>query len=178
MNFNPIHIGVAGLIALALVVSLAAGAGYFKGQHDTYKEARDEVENYRDQAREALKEAENKIAEKEKVHEKEVSDLRASYVGELAASRADDRATIAALRDGNKRLLTQVQSSGNSCPKGNGAAAAPAGANGTTTAELAPEVAASLYSIAVDGDAAIMQLTYLQEWAKKAVKLCGKGVPK
>lgn len=165
-------------LGLILAGAAVASAGYGLGRLHESRSAAKELNQYKEEVRERereqarlLAEADDKNREQEKAHEQRVSDLRAEFAQQQADAQARDARTIADLRSGNQRMRLQVTScsSAQADPSGT----APGGADGTGDAELAPAVAAALWSIAADGDRAIRKLTALQDWARSAVLLCG-----
>ena len=161
-----------------LAVALIALAGYGFGKADATAEAAEAMDKYKEEVRarereqeRLLAEANDKNREQEKAHEQRVADLRAEFAQQQADARARDERTIADLRSGNQRLRLQVSSCGAAPTDSPGGPAA--GADGTRTAELAPETSAALWGIAADGDRAIRKLTALQDWARSAETLCG-----
>lgn len=154
------------LLGVLLLAAVALG-GYM---HGTGKAAGKAAEREH-QLLTQLNESNEKNREQEKAHEQRVADLRAEFVRSNAEARERDARTVADLRTGNQRLRLQVTACSATAPDTPGGPAA--GADGTRTAELAPETAAALWSIAADGDRAIRKLGALQDWAKSAVTLCG-----
>ena len=166
------------LLAVALIALAGYGYGYGSGKADATADAAKAMDKYKEEVRDRereqerlLTEANDKNRDLENQHEREVADLRASFAQQQADAKARDDRRIADLRAGNDRLRLQVASC--SAPQPGSSGAAPGGADGAGTAELAPETAATLWGIAGDGDRAIRKLTALQEWARSAVKLCG-----
>lgn len=106
-------------------------------------------------------------------HEKHVADLRAEFATAQAKEKADDEKTVGDLRSGIKRLRLQVAACSPTNP--GEADLAPIRIDGAGTAELSPETAATLWTIAADGDRCARKLTALQEWARSAVQLCSGG---
>ncbi len=154
------------LLGVLLLAAVALG-GYM---HGTGKAAGKAAEREH-QLLTQLNESNEKNREQEKAHEQRVADLRAEFARSNAEARERDARTVADLRAGNQRLRLQVTTCGTTAPDLPGGPAA--GADGTRTAELAPETAAALWSIAADGDRAIRKLGALQDWARSAVTLCG-----
>lgn len=154
------------LLGVLLLAAVALG-GYLYGTGKTAEKAAERERTLLSQ----LTEANEKNREQEKAHEQRVADLRAEFAHSNAEARERDARTVADLRAGNQRLRLQVTSCRAAEPDTPGGPAA--GADGTRTAELAPETAAALWSIAADGDRAIRKLNALQDWARSAVTLCG-----
>lgn len=166
------------LLGLVLAGAAIASAGYGFGRFHESRSAAKELNQYKEEVRERereqarlLAEADDKNREQEKTHEQRVSDLRAEFAQQQADAQARDARTIAYLRSGAQQLRLQVTSC--STAQANSSGTASGGADGAGGAELAPEVAAALWSIAADGDRAIRKLTTLQGWARSAVQLCG-----
>jgi hypothetical protein len=162
---------------LVLAAGLLALAGYGFGRAHEARVAAERMDEYKEEVRAREREQERLLAEanernrqQEIEHEQRVADLRAEFAQQQADARARDERTIADLRSGNQRLRIQVASCSSAQPGSPGAA--PGGADGAGTAELAPETSAALWSIAADGDRAIRKLTALQTWARSAVQLC------
>lgn len=162
----------AALAAAAVVVGgVLFGAGAIYGANEaTVSCLEDERERERDHQRE-LTAANERTRAKEREHEQVVSELRRAFAQESEAQAARDAAVAASLRDGNRRLRLQVAAA--RCPTPEAGAVAPAaGADEAPRAELAPEAASALFGITADGDAAIRQLTGLQDYAAKLYRDC------
>lgn len=167
-----------GLVLLGSSFGVGYGLGYGAGGVSATEKAAEEARELaaevakreKEQLR-LLNEANAANREQELAHERRISQLREEYAREDAEARAADARRIADLRAGNERLWLRVRQCGASGP--GDAGPAPGGADGEARAELAPETSAALWGIAADGDAAIRQLTRLQDWADSAVKLCG-----
>jgi len=168
-----------GIILVAAALALGSyGYGYGSGKANATAEAAQALDKYKEEVRarereqaRLLVEANEANAELERTHEQRISDLRASLARENAEAAARDASTIADLRDGTRRL--RLATANCSSAQAGNTDASPAGADGTGSAELAPETSAALWGIAGDGDRAIRKLTALQEWARSAVALCG-----
>ena len=150
-----------------LLLSAVALGGYLYGTGKAAEKAAERERTLLTQ----LTEANDKNREQEKAHEQRVADLRAEFARSNTEARERDARTVADLRAGNQRLRLQVTAC-SATPTDSPGGPAP-GVDGTRTAELAPETAAALWSIAADGDRAIRKLTALQDWARSAVTLCG-----
>lgn len=150
-----------------LLLSAVALGGYLYGTGKAAEKAAERERTLLTQ----LTEANEKNREQEKAHEQHVADLRAEFARSNAEARERDARTVADLRAGNQRLRLQVAAC-SAAPTESPGGPAP-GADGTRTAELAPETAATLWAIAADGDRAIRKLGALQDWARSAVTLCG-----
>ena len=168
--------GASAALAAAVLV------GYGAGRADATAKAAKVLDEYKEEVRERereqarlLAEANDENREQEKRHEQRVAELRAGFALEQADAAARDDRTIADLRSGNQRLRLQVANCGGSAQAGTPEPAS-AGADGAGGAELAPEAAAALWSIAGDGDRAIRKLTALQDWARSAVQLCSTEI--
>jgi hypothetical protein len=107
---------------------------------------------------------------KEAGHAKAVEQIRMDFTAAQATARADDARVSRDLADGSRRMRFKAARCSPSAPA---LGPTPGRADGAADAELAPEVAGSLYAIAADGDQAIRQLGALQAWARSAVALCG-----
>lgn len=168
-------------IAIAAVSAGIFGTGFGMGMAHESDAAAKKVQLVKDQAhakelaqQRALQAADDSYRKQERSYEQQVSTIRSQYEAQLAAQQAHDARTIADLRGGARRLRLAVSSCSRTAPSTGGKVAdsAAPGIAGTATAELAPETAATLWSIAAAGDRAIKQLTALQRWAEQAVKLC------
>lgn len=170
--------GVAALVVALALFGAGAGTGYAWGTDNSAKKVIKAEKALADYKADQLT-AVNKINEanraKELKHEQEVSGLRARLAAAEGKEQAVDATAVADLRSGADRLRLPVRTC--SAAVASAAESAAARAHEEASAELAPEVAATLYGIAADGDAAIRQLTGLQEWADSAVKLCGVPAP-
>ena len=102
--------------------------------------------------------------------DKRIEKLDAEYFKELTNARIENDKLRADLATGTKRVSVAVRS----CK----AATTASVDDATSTAELDPKVAADLAGIATDGDAAIRQLTALQEWTKTVTGSTTEGVTK
>jgi len=149
-------------VSLCLAVLVAYGAGERAGVVSQRVLDRSE-------AAAALAVADAKYRQAEVTYERNVSDLRRTFAAADATANAKDAASGAALRSGAVRLRFPLAAR---CPEAAGARSAAARVDAATRGELAPEVAAALFAIAADGDAAIRQLTALQAWSRSAVTLC------
>lgn len=148
-----------------------AGMKEVQGEFDKFK---DGVEKERAAAAKLLADANAKYRKLEQDNAAEVAQIRADLARQLAEQHAADTRAVADLRSGNDRLRFQVRS----CQAGPAQAdGAPGGVDGQAYAELAPETAATLYSIAADGDAAITEHNALIDWAHSAMKTCGVQTP-
>ncbi len=166
------------LLAVALIAIAGYGYGYGSGKASATADAAKAMDKYKEEVRarereqeRLLTEANDKNREQEKAHEQRVADLRAEFAQKQADAAARYARTIADLRAGSQRMRLQIASC--SAPQPGSSGAAPGGADGAGTAELAPETSAALWGIAADGYRAIRKLTALQEGARSAVKLCG-----
>lgn len=119
-----------------------------------------------------IREIEQQNRKTEIEHEKIVSELRVRFMAELVAARENDARRIADLRNGSRRLRLRVAKCSADAGANTGSAA---GDDGTRVAELTRETASALFTIAADGDRAIMRLTALQKWAREAYRLCGRN---
>lgn len=176
---TPSRLWLAGGVALAafLIASTGYGFGYGSGrakgakQLDAYKVEAHEREMDQEQA---LSAANERNREREATHERAISDLRAEYAATQADAKATDDRRIADLRAGTERLRLKVANC--RAAKPGTPATATGGTDDTGTADLTPETASALWSIAADGDRAIRKLTALQSWAQSAVSLsAGEG---
>lgn len=173
---TPSRLWLAGGVALAafLIASTGYGFGYGSGrakgakQLDAYKV---EVHAREMGQEQALSAANERNREMEATHERAISDLRAEYAATQADAKAIDDRRIADLRAGTERLRLKVAHC-HAAIAGTPATATD-GTDDTGTADLTPETASALWSIAADGDRAIRKLTALQGWATSAVTLCG-----
>ena len=114
--------------------------------------------------------------QKELDHERTISDLRRTFAARDAAAAANDGAATAALRAGTVRWRVRLAPA--NCSPAANPDTTPARTDAPTTGGLAPEIAASLFGIAAGGDAAIRQLTALQDWTGSAVRLCSPSAGK
>ncbi len=121
-------------------------------------ERRDQLNAYQ----QANIEASTRLAElskaslsKERALRDQLDQLATQYRKEQQDEQAKNNATLTALRTGTQRMSVPVRACGSATTSPD-----PATAGRTTTqrAELAPETAAALASIAADGDAAITDL--------------------
>lgn len=169
---NPLARLGLRFLGLLLLVLTSGVVGYQIGEEratELADRARAEVSR---QAELRWAERNQQERQREVEHEQQIADLRSEFAARINRARAENERKLADLRSGHDRLRLPVTG----C-SGGGAGTSPAeasseGADGTASADVAPETAAALYDIAADGDAAIEQLTALQQWAKEAVKLC------
>ena len=149
-----------GLVVVTHLIAYRSGLGRGTTRAHAEDDARD---------RAAVAAANAKYRAQEMTYEKRIDDLRVDFAKRQATELAVDRGAAAALASGAQRVRVTVTR----CSP-NPAAPGPASArvDGPETAELAPEVAATLYAIAADCDKNTRQLTALQAWALSAVKLC------
>jgi hypothetical protein len=152
------------VLAVALVAQVSYCAGNSRGG------AR-EASKCREREQRAMVNAQERYRTEEEFHAKEVRELQSRYASQQQTAAAVDARAVADLGSGVRRLRFPVA---RGCPS----AAAPGGTPGrideAAPAEIAPEIARSLYSIAADGDEAIRQLTALQAWVRDALRLCGQ----
>lgn len=154
---------VCGILAVLVAVRVSYSLGARKGATEAHQQ--DAVANAA-----ALAKVEALYRAKELVYVKQVEAQRIQYAKQQATEFATDTRITGDLNSGTQRVRIKVAR----CDPGPASARpAPTRIDDTSTAELAPSVAAALYTIAADGDKAIRQLTALQAWAKSAVILCG-----
>lgn len=173
----------AVLSAAALAVALAVfGAGTGFGYARATSSAAEKAEKLATQVaaeklaqQSALNAANEHNRNLERTHDQEISDLRTRLAAAEGKEQATDARAAADFRSGDDRLRLPVRTC--STAVADAAESAATRADAEARAELAPETSAALYTIAADGDAAIRQLTGLQEWAESAVKLCGAQPP-
>lgn len=162
----------AKLLAIGLAVALIFGAGFaVRGHYAATAMAahlkvdqNDENQRIADTAK---KDAETASRELKASHDN--ADARAAYVAEQSAHAADNArhlADLAAGRVGVRVRLVPGTCGAEALPPGSAAS----GADGEATAQLAPDVAASVERIADTGDDAIRQLTALQDWVDRNVR--------
>jgi hypothetical protein len=125
-----------------------------------------------DRERAAVAAADAKYRAQEMANAKRVEDLRIEFAKRQAAELAVDSRAAGDLASGARRVRVAVTRCG---PSPSAPGPAPARVDDTSSAELAPEVAAALYAIAADCDNTARELTALQGWATSAVKLCNGG---
>ena len=123
----------------------------------------------------ALAAANDRYRQGELANERQVAEIRRDYAAKDAAAKEGDRRATADLRAGVVRMRVPIVGR---CPDSAAARPSAGGIDVPETAQLAPTFAADLWTIAADGDAAIRQLTALQEWADSAVKLCSPSIEK
>jgi hypothetical protein len=152
----------------ALVMLAALGAILGAYEFGKRSGAGAERTRARAEAIEARAKAEAIYRQKETDHAERIQEVRAEFAAANSREAESDRAVVRDLRSGSRGLRFKAAR----CPIAAGAVAPSGGIDETATARIAPEVAAALYSIAADGDAAIRQLTALQSWAQSAVVLC------
>lgn len=109
-------------------------------------------------------------------HAKFVANLRAEFIAVNEREKAADAKRIADLRSGSSKLRLAIASCDGAQAAAGPLGTATPGATPEARAELAPEVAATLFGITGDGDAAIRQLAGLQSWAMNAVATCNKEI--
>ena len=160
--FTNIRLALYGVAVLTVV---AVGVWLYRSGHTAG------VTETRAAYDKAFKQADQNYRAKEKEHEKFVQDLRLEFARKQAVEDTIDRQVIATLNDGSRRLRLLAAS----CSRSSSTGATTNGTDVPGEAELAPKVAAELYSIAADGDSAIRKLGMLQAWAAAAVKLCNGG---
>lgn len=174
------------LLPLLLAVSALASAFWAGGEQ---AEAQSEV-HIQKLSRAAVEEKARRDGEelkKEKEHRESVEALRVAYLAQRETDRKADALERGRLAAGADRLRfavracevrgaptgpSQSASAGADGAPGSEPAEPPAPLGPTLTAELAPDVAASLFDLVSTGDEAITQLTSLQAWARKATEFC------
>ena len=171
-------LGAAALAVALAVFGAGTGFGYAWGTgsaNDKAAKLAEQVAKEKLAQQTALNAANERNRTREREHDQEVSDLRARLATAEGREQATDARAAADFRSGDDRLRLPVRTC--STAVADAAQSAAARADAEARAELAPETSAALYGIAADGDAAIRQLTGLQEWAESAVKLCGLQPP-
>lgn len=159
----------------ALALGLTFGAGFVFGGHKAELAAVEKAADLETKRVEEVGRLNDKLTEKERQHVAEITDLRREFAEKNTVEREADARRIADLSAGNERLRLRFVTPRCATPSA-GAASAPGGVDGTTSAELAPEVGAALFGIASDGDSAIRQLTGLQAYTLNLYKTC-QGKP-
>jgi hypothetical protein len=152
---------VVAAVALAIVISYRVGKS---------RCAAVEARKNQELQQRAMVAAQERYRTEEVFHAREIQELQSKFSALQQQAARDDSRVAADLGSGRARLRFKVAAR---CPTPAATGLAPLGTHGPETADLAPETAAALYSIAADGDQAIRQLTALQEWARGAVRLCG-----
>ena len=160
---NPLQSNLGAGVLLALVASTGA---YFSGRAHGERAANADRAAEVAEAYEQARRVESDAA-------REVETIRAEVARTEAREAKTDYETVDGMASGSDNLRLPVQAS--DCPdRAASTTAAARSVDGTRNAKLAPATAAALWRIAADGDRAIRKLTKLQEWARTAMKVCGK----
>ncbi len=159
------------LVIAGLAGALLFGGGVLWGSHRAGESYAKKESARNTELVVALSTANNKVREREQLHEQNVAKLRDDFRAILEQQFARDSARIAELSSGSKRLRVQVIP-GSCKPGAVPGVPTPEGANDTATAELAPATGTALYRIAADGDQAINQLTALQKYTQELWNAC------
>lgn len=164
-----------GLLVGVLLVSTIVGVylyGKREGTRVTALEYQAKIDEYKRLHQEALDAENARVVQLEKEHAQAIESLRTKYAAEQATEKAKDAVVIADLNNGIRTLRLRIVRPGGSGAQETPTGTAPSRTDGTETAELAPEVASALYSIAAYGDEAIRQLIGLQSYTLQLYKTC------
>ena len=146
------------LLALAGVV-LLVGVGYkIASDRADLKQARTELSQTQEQLRASEKSRADAVAE-----QKRLAAIDKKHYEEYSNAQKENADLLARLAAGTDRVYIRTKTNCGGLP---GTATAARVDDETGYAELDPAVAADLAGIAADGDAAIRQLTALQEWVR------------
>lgn len=160
-------------LVVCLLLIIIPPLSYLAGSREGATRARGEEQA---RAAEALAQADKSYREQEKRYADQVEQLRVSYA--VQDKKEDSRDAVAELgySRGTQRLRLPVTTT-RRCPEPTKVESPSPRADAPESAELAPEAAQTVYSIAADGDDAIRQLTALQAWVREALTLCNGGRP-
>lgn len=124
-------------------------------------------------AEQAKDEAEAKAAHIQDMTNRQLADLSNKYQEEIANEKQAAEIRAAQYRSNERRLRVAVQSCSASGGKVPGSAGTGPVADGSGTAELSPEAAASVVTVADDADRVVNKLSALQDYVSTVLKNFG-----
>lgn len=177
-----LYIAGAILLAALAIFGTGAGIGYGYGAAGATEKAAktatklaDKVAKEKQAQLTALNAANARNRGWERNFDTKVAEIRAEFNLKEGHEQAVDARTVGDYRAGTDVMRLPVRTCGTAVAAA--AEAAADRADGQAGAELTPETAAALYSIAAEGDASIREHNGLIAWAEEAVKLCNASGP-